>query len=159
MSTFTIPGLHVGRHSAEHKIRELKAQVAQLKDDNAIVIAASEDNAADLHRGLVRGCQDSVRIAQLEADRDAAVGEVKRLQQKVWRDAADKQRLRQAVINARPLITEVVQRLDRPFVSHVQLPYPVPVGRSTANDETQQLPIVDQPEPWPVYTLRPTPAA
>lgn len=108
---------------------------------------------------FLRGCQDSMRIAQLEADRDAAVAEVKRLQGKVIRSAAEQERLRQAVINARPRITEVVQRLDRPYVSHVQVPYPVPVGRDMSNETTQEMAIVDQPEPWPVYTLRPTPAA
>ena len=126
MSTFTIPGLHVGRHSAEHKIRELKAQVARLKDDNVTVIAANENNARDIHTALVRGCQDAIALAESRDENQQLKARVKELGDKVIRAEADKQRLRQAVINARPRITYTVQRLDRPYVSHVQVPYPVP---------------------------------
>jgi hypothetical protein len=72
---------------------------------------------------------------------------VEKLNARVIRDGADKQRLREAVINARPRITEVVQRLDRPYVSHIQLPYPVPVQPAdTSNDETQAIPLIYLPE-------------
>jgi hypothetical protein len=36
----------------------------------------------------------------------------------------------------------------------------VPVGQSTANDETQQLPVIEQPKAaWPVYEMRAKEAA
>jgi hypothetical protein len=86
------------------------------------------------------------RIRQLEADLAAAVFEIKRLQQKVWRDAADKQRLRQAVIDARPRITQVDTQLVRPFAPEVVLPYVSPVPhRDTSGETTQQLPVIDLP--------------
>ena len=51
------------------------------------------------------------------------------------------------VVNARPRITYTVQRLDRPYVSHIQIPYPVPVGRDMSNETTQEIPLIDMPSP------------
>lgn len=130
--SITIPGLHTVRTLAKHAGKtptQLKEDIARLKDDNAALTAAAEDLTCAMSTAFLRGCQDSMHIAELETELAAAVGEVKQLRQKVWRDAADKARLRQAVINARPRITYTVQRLDRPYVSHVQIPYPVPGPR------------------------------
>jgi len=134
-----------GKHTAAYL--ELEARVAQLEADNQALIAANEDLVCDLTRSVIRGCQDEMRIAVAEEENRRLKARVRELGDKVIRAGAEKQRLRQAVINARPRITVAVQQLDRPYVSHVQIPYPVPVGRSTANDETQQLPILDLPQP------------
>lgn len=149
------------RHRADDAIADRDQRIQQLADDNATLIGANEDLVCELTRTLISGCQDAVRLARLETDYLAAVREVRRLQQKTIRDGANLERLRKAVVDARPRITHVVQRLDRPYVSHVQLPYPVPVGQSTANETAQQLPIVDQPEPgpWPTYSMRDAEAA
>ncbi|MFD9222040.1 hypothetical protein ACFWDI_18960 [Streptomyces sp. NPDC060064] len=159
--SITIPSLRTVRTLARHAGKtpgQLKETIARLTDDNAELTAAAEDLTCAMSTAFLRGCQDSMRIARLEAELAAAVAEVKQLQQKTYRDAANLQRLRQAVINARPLITSVTQRLDRPYVSHVQLPYPVPVGRDMSSETTQELPILDQPEPtaWPTYRMRNT---
>lgn len=55
----------------------------------------------------------------------------------------------QAVIKARPKLHPVPTELARPFAPVVQWPYIPPLPyQSTANDETQQLPVLD----WPQYT-------
>jgi hypothetical protein len=147
--SITIPGLRTARSLARHAGKtptQLKTELDRLADDNTVLTGANEDFVCMLATAVVRGCQDSARLAQLEAERDAAVAEVRQLQRKVWRDAANLERLRQAVINARPRITYTVQALDRPYVSHVQVPYPVPVGSSSANETTQELPILDLPQ-------------
>lgn len=144
-----------GKHTAPHRIAQLQAQLDQADADNRALVAANEDLTRDLAQAVVRSCQDEMRIAVAEEENGRLKARVRKLSDRVIREAAEQARLRQAVINARPRITETVQRLDRPYVSHVQIPYPVPVGRSTANDETQQLAVIDQPEPavWPVYAM------
>ncbi|KOU59907.1 hypothetical protein ADK57_32065 [Streptomyces sp. MMG1533] len=145
-----------GRHTAAHRIAELRRELRDLEAANSFLARDGDAKAADLHTALIRGCQDSMRIAQLQAERDALVKANEDLRHATIRAKAEQERLRRAVINARPRITVAYQNLDRPYISHVQIPYPVPVGQSTANDETQQLPIVDQPEPgpWPAYRMR-----
>ena len=64
---------------------------------------------------------------------------------RIIRQAADIARLRQTVINTRPRITVAPAALDRPYVAAVPVPYPVPVGRSTANEQTQPLPLLELP--------------
>lgn len=152
MSTFTIPGLRrtaretvVAAKHAGQTPTQLKQHIARLTVDNETVTAANEDLVCELMRAMIRVCQHATRIAELDTELKAAGGEIKQLQQKVIRDAADKERLRQAVINARPRITYTVQALDRPYVSHVQLPYPVPTGRDMSNETTQEIPLIDQP--------------
>jgi hypothetical protein len=149
--SFTLPAR--GRHTAAEVIAQLRYQVRDVETDNQILVRHGQAMAVDLHTALIRGCQDAMLIARLR-DENAAVKEANaELRRATIRAKAEQARLRQAVINARPRITETVQRLDRPYVSHVQIPYPVPVGRSTANEETQQLAVLDQPQPavWPVY--------
>lgn len=144
-----------GKHTAAHRIAQLQAQLDQADADNRALIAANEDLTCDLTRAIIRACQDEMRIAVAEEENGRLKARVRKLSDRVIRGAAEQERLRRAVVNARPRITETVQRLDRPYVSHVQIPYPVPVGRSMANDATQQLPILDQPQPavWPVYAM------
>lgn len=140
----------VGKHSPANP--ELRARRAE--SDNVRLTATIEDQARDLHTALVRGCQDSMLIARLKEERAGLVAYNRELRDKTIRAKAEQERLRRAVVNARPRITVAEQQLDRPYVSAVQLPYPVPVGRDTSNDETQQLPVIDQPEPWPTYRMQ-----
>lgn len=137
--------LYIARHAGKTPA-QLKDEIRLLLADNATVTAANADLECAVHKALMNTLRDAMRIAQAEAERDAAVAEVRRLQRRVIADAANLARLRQAVIQARPRYTVAVQQLDRAYVSHVQLPYRVPVGQSTANDETQQLPLVDLPQ-------------
>ena len=145
-----------GRHTAAHRIAELRRQLRDLEAANSFLVRDGDAITADLHTALIRGCQDAVRLAQLQAERDALVKANEDLRHATIRAKAEQERLRRAVVNARPKITVAVQNLDRPYISHVQIPYPVPVGQSTANDETQQLPIIEQPQPWPVYAMHST---
>lgn len=138
--SITIPGLRTARSLARHAGQtptQLKTALDQLADDNAVLIGANEDFVCMLATAVVRGCQDSARIAQVEAERDAAVAEVKRLQRQVWRDAANTERLRKAVVDARPRITQMDTQLVRPFAPEVVLPYvsPVPIAVEHTDDE------------------------
>lgn len=51
----------------------------------------------------------------LKQQHEKAVAEIRRLQDQVIRQAADKERLRQAVVNARPRITAVAARAEEPM--------------------------------------------
>lgn len=133
------------------RIAGLEARVQELE-------AATETLTCELTRALLRGMQDATSLAEQRIENAALIAKVRELSDKVVRGAADQARLRRAVINARPRITETVQRLDRPYVSHVQIPYPVPVqSADTTNEVTQQLPILDLPEPgaWRTNRLQP----
>ena len=141
-----------GKHRAGDRIAELEAQVheleAQLKTQAAERQAAEESLTCELTRTLLRGMQDATALSEARAENEQLLARVKEYGDKVIRAGAEQARLRQAVINARPRITVAVQRLDRPYVSYVQLPYPVPVQPvDRSNDETQQLPILDLPQP------------
>lgn len=141
MSTAT-----TGRHSASYQ--ELDARVRRLEADNRALIASNEDLTCALTKALVRGCQDSMRIAVAEAENRQLRARVQQLGDKVIRGAAEHARLRKAVIDARPRITVAPSAMVRPFAPEVVLPYVSPVPyRATANDETQQLAIIDQPKP------------
>jgi hypothetical protein len=124
--SITIPGLRTARSLARHAGKtptQLKTELDQLADDNAVLTGDREDMVCALTRA-------GIRIGDLEAELAAAVAEVRQLQRRVWRDAANVARLRQAVINARPRITVVDTQLVRPFAPEVALPYvsPVPVA-------------------------------
>lgn len=132
-----------GKHRAGDRIAELEARVRELEASEAMV-------TCELTRALLRGMQDATSLAEQRNENTALIAKVKELSGKAIRGAADQARLRQAVINARPRITETVQRLDRPYVSYVQIPYPVPVQPAdTSNDETQAIPLLDLPQPVP----------
>jgi hypothetical protein len=133
---------HAGRTPAQ-----LKDQIRQLLADNAVVTAANEALVCDLTSALLRACRDEMRIAQAEQERDAAVAEVRRLQRKVIAGAANQERLRQAVIHARPRITAMPSEMVRPYSPEVVLPYVSPVPyRDTSNETTQTLPLIDVPQ-------------
>jgi len=96
VSTFTVPGLRKALVHAKHAgqtPRQLKQRIAELDADNRTLIGDAEDSARALDAARIRGCQDSMRIAQAKAERDAAVAEVKRLQAKVTQQGAEHQRL------------------------------------------------------------------
>ena len=151
MSAITIGA--AGKHTGAYV--ELRTHARQVEADNQALTGAVEDREREIHTALVRGCQDSMLIAQLRAENTAVKAANEGLRHTVIRAKAEQERLRRAVVNARPKITVAYQNLDRPYISQVQIPYPVPVGECTANDETQQLPIVDQPKsPWPAYRMR-----
>ncbi|WP_432077756.1 hypothetical protein [Streptomyces sp. YPW6] len=129
-----------GKHRADDRIDELAARVRELEAEN-------ESLTCELTRTLLRGMRDATALAEQRTINQELIDRVEELNARVIRDGAEKRRLRQAVINARPRITEVVQRLDRPYVSHVQVPYPVPVQPAdTSNDETQAIPLIYLPE-------------
>lgn len=133
---------HAGRTPAQ-----LKDTIARLLADNAAVTAANETLVCDLTSALIRACRDEMRIAKAEQERDAAVAEVRRLQGKVIRAGAEHARLRQAVIQARPRITEVPSEMVRPYSPDVVLPYVSPVPyRDTSSETTQTLPLIDIPQ-------------
>ncbi|MFJ6566552.1 hypothetical protein ACIQNU_03975 [Streptomyces sp. NPDC091292] len=100
----------------------------------------------DAHAVLVRGCRDAILVAQLRAELAAVTAANEEWRRATIRAKAEQQRLRQAVINARPRITTVPTALVRPYSPVVVLPYVPPVPhRDTSNDTTQALPILDQP--------------
>jgi hypothetical protein len=141
-----------GKHTSAYA--ELRAHLRGVVAENGQLVAGVEDRERELHAALLRGCQDAMLIAQLRAENTAVKAANEEWRRTTIRAKAEQERLRRAVINARPRIGVAYQQLDRAYVSHVQIPYPVPVGKSTANDETQQLPIVELPEPWPAYRMR-----
>ena len=150
--TIRTPG---GRHTAAARIAERDARIAQLEADKARLTRENEQLACDLTRTILRASQDAMWRTQADEENARLKARVKELGDKVIRGAAEQARLRQAVINARHRITPVDTQLVRPFAPVVVLPYVSPVPyRSTANDETQQLPVIEQPQPWPVYAMR-----
>lgn len=70
--------------------------------------------------------QAGIELSGVRLDLEQAVAEIRRLQRQHIRDAADKQRLRQAVLDARPRIRVVDTQLVRPYAPVVQLPYVSP---------------------------------
>lgn len=125
------PGRHTSAH-VEFRARRAEADNRQLR--------------AELHTALVRGCQDSMLIARLKEQLAGAVVGIRKTQHDLIRAKAEQERLRVAVVNARPRIREVDTQLVRPYSPIVVLPYVSPVPwRDTSNEETQQLPILDQP--------------
>lgn len=62
----------------------------------------------------------------LKQQYEAAVAEIRRLQDRVIRQAADKERLRQAVVNARPRITAVASPVEEPLSPAGVLPLTIP---------------------------------
>ena len=133
-----------GRHTALGIARG--AELRKVESDNRELVAGVEDRERELHTALVRGCQDAMLIAHLREQLAGAVAGIRKTQQDLIRAKAEQERLRQAVINARPRIREVDTQLVRPYSPVVQLPYVSPVPyRDTSNDATQELPILDRP--------------
>ncbi|WP_328313140.1 hypothetical protein OG432_24675 [Streptomyces sp. NBC_00442] len=147
--TLTLPWqatISRARHAGQTPT-QLKDQIAKLLADNRMLIGETSDLNCAVHKALMNSLRDEMRIAQAERERDAAVAEVRRLQSKVIRAGAEQERLRQAVIQARPRITEVPCELVRPYSPDVVLPYVSPVPyRDTSNETTQTLPLLDVPQ-------------
>jgi hypothetical protein len=147
-----------GRHRAADRIAELEARVRELENEqddyvqqleaeNQALSKENEQLACDLTRLVIRASQDAMWRAQADEENGRLKKRVRELGDKVIRAGAEHARLRQAVINARPRIREVPTEMVRPFAPVVQLPYVSPVPyRSTANDETQQLPVIELPK-------------
>ncbi|MFI9598862.1 hypothetical protein ACIHCX_03105 [Streptomyces sp. NPDC052043] len=152
--TTAIPLGTTGKHSPAYV--DLRAYTRQVEDDNRQLSTANEQQAGELHTALVRGCQDAMYIARLECEHVALLAANENLRHATIRAKAEQERLRRAVVNARPRIREVPTDLVRPYSPVVELPYVAPVPhRDTSNETTQQLPILDQPAaPWPTYRVR-----
>jgi hypothetical protein len=136
MSSVAIPRT-TGKHSSAYaSLRaltgRLEAAVKALEADNRELIADAEDRERDLHTALIRGCQDAMRIAWLEEQRAGLVAHCRELTHKTIRAMAEQERLRQAVVNARPRIREVPTDLVRPYSPVVVLPYVSPVDSPAA---------------------------
>lgn len=130
-----------GKHRAADRIPQLEGEIRDLQ-------ATIEELTCELTRTLLRGMQDATLLAEARTENTELIARVKQLNNKVIRAGAEHARLRQAVVNARPRIAVTEQRLDRPYVSHVQIPYPVRVQPAdTTNEQTQPLPILDLPVP------------
>lgn len=145
-----------GKHTAAEVIAQLRSQVRDVEMDNRLLVRDGHARATDLHTALIRGCQDAMLIAHLRAENTAVKAANEEWRRKTVRAQAEQERLRRAVVAARPKLHPVPTDLVRPFAPVVELPYVSPVPyRSTANDDTQQLPVLDQPEPavWPVYAM------
>jgi hypothetical protein len=139
----------VGRHRPTVIIAGLRSQVRDLKADKQQLAANAYRAADEIHTALIRGCQDATLIARLRAENTAVKKANEEWRRTVIRAKAEQERLRQAVIKARPKLHPVPTELARPFAPVVQWPYIPPLPyQSTANDETQQLPVLD----WPQYT-------
>ncbi|MFF0166734.1 hypothetical protein [Streptomyces prasinus] len=150
--SITTPTKTTGKHTPAYV--ELSARARQVEDDNRQLTAANEDLVCELARSIIRGSQAALRAAELEAENQALKARVKTLSHKVCRSAAEQERLRRAVVNARPRIREVPTDLVRPYSPVVQLPYVSPVPYcDTSAEQTQELPILDQPQPWPTYQV------
>jgi hypothetical protein len=133
---------HAGQTPAQ-----LKDQIRQLLADNTTIIAANSELECALYKALMNSLHDGMRIAKAEAERDAAVTEVRRLQGKVIRAGAEHARLRQAVLHARPRITPVPCELVRPYSPEIVLPYVSPVPyRDPSNETTQNIALIDLPQ-------------
>lgn len=146
-----------GRHTAAHRIAELEARVRQLEADNRELIARNEELICELTSTILSASEYSLRAAAAEGENGRLKASHTELRHATIRAKAEQERLRRAVVNARPKLHPVPTELARPFAPVVQWPYVPPLPyRSTANDETQQLPLIDLPEPavWPVYAMR-----
>ncbi|MBZ6102781.1 hypothetical protein ACH4NO_18435 [Streptomyces olivaceus] len=148
MSTLTV--IAGGKHSQPYQ--KLLAHTRRIEDDNTVLTGAVEEREQQLHTALIRGCQDAMAIAELRAENEAIKEANAELRRTTIRAKAEQERLRRAVINARPRIREVPTDLVRPYSPTVVLPYVSPVPhRDTSNDETQEIALIDVPQPWPTY--------
>lgn len=145
--TTSAPGKHTAAYrELQDRLADTEARLDQAEADNRALTAANEDLVCHLARTIIDASRHSMRAAVADEENGRLKTRVKELGNKVIRAAANEARLRQAVINARPRIREVPTDLVRPYSPVVCLPYVSPVPyRSTANDETQQLPAIELP--------------
>jgi hypothetical protein len=135
-----------GKHTAAYT--ELRDRARQMEADNRQLIAANEELVCELTRSVIHGCQSATRAAELETELAAVKAANEDLRRATIRAKAEQERLRQAVINARPRITKVDTQLVRPYSPVVALPYTSPVAWvDTSSEDTAELPVLD----WPTY--------
>lgn len=92
------------------------ATTAELRDENREI-------TRDLADSVTTAARLTVELAATRQECDAAVAEVRRLQDRVIWQAAENARLRKAVTDARPRITVVDTQLAKPHAPVVALPY------------------------------------
>lgn len=115
------------RSELERRLAAAEKQAAQLNAENDELVCQVQLAKTSIY-GLVNELQ-------------AQAGMAARQQNTIDRQAADIARLRQAVISARPRITVAPAVLDRPYGAAVPVSYPALVGRSTATEESPELPL------------------
>jgi hypothetical protein len=131
-------GKRRGMTSAEKdaEIDRLNALADALNTENVQLICAS--------------ARSGITIAAQATELELAAKVLKHWAAKVVRAEAEHRRLRAAVIAARPRITEVPSAMVRPYAVGIPVPYPVPLQpRDTVSEITQELAILDQPDPRP----------
>lgn len=132
--SIAIPHRAVGKHhpaNPELRARLAEADARRTEADNRQLIADAEDRERDLHTALVRGCQDAILIARLKEQLAGMVAGIRKTQHDLIRAKAEQERLRRAVVNARPRIHLVDTALLRPYSPVVELPYVSPVDQPT----------------------------
>ncbi len=139
--------LTTARSAVRHRgktVTDLKKEIATLtclvmkrttQRDTAVAAVNKRDKA------MAKAVE---RIADLEEQLKTQAGKVVRRDAELRRLAACLKETQQQLANTRPRITKVAA-MDRPYVAAVPIPYPVPVGRCTANDETQELALLELP--------------
>lgn len=108
-----------GKRRAVDRVRELEAENTELA---CKVIALTTENATLQHQLDTAGIQ----LSGARLDLEAAVAEIRRLQQRVIRGAATEARLTQALRNARPRITAVPAQAEEPLSPAGVLPLTIP---------------------------------
>lgn len=143
-----------GKHRATPA--DLRAEITRLNTENEALVCAVrkaanevDEKTRELNTAVVVAVGRLQKITELEGHLKAQAGKVVRRDAEVKRLVASLKNTQRALAEAQPRITVTAQRLDRPYVSHVQIPYPVPVGRSTSNDRTQEMAVLDWPTPVP----------
>jgi hypothetical protein len=136
------------------------AKVARLNAENDSLVCALRKAATEvdakgraLNAEVVISVGRLQKIGELEGEIKFQAGKVVRAEADVRRLVASLKNTQKALRYAQPRITVVNAAMDRPYVAGVPIPYPVPVGRSTANDHTQELPILDRPAPVPAAAV------
>lgn len=114
--TLHLPRPH-GRHRAADRVAQLEAENTELAC-KTVALAGQVDL---LQRQLDTA---GIDLSGLRLDYADAVAEIRRLQQRVIDDAAEKGRLRQALVNARPRISVVTSPVERPTEPDSVLPLP-----------------------------------
>lgn len=97
-----------GRHRAIDRVHQLEAELNELVC--RVVTLAGENDT--LQHQLD---QAGIELSGARLDSETQVAEIRRLQGQHIRDAAYIERLRQALHNARPRITQVPAQAPRPF--------------------------------------------
>lgn len=138
-------------HKAElaRRDRQNNGLVCGLRNANKQI----EQKDRDLNAAIAVAVGRLQKMGELEGEAKFQAGKVVRAEADVRRLVASLKNTQKALRYAQPRITIVNAAMDRPYVAGVPIPYPVPVGRSTVNDRTQELPILDLPAPVPAVAV------